>query len=127
MQPDNITLDSGGASELVMSRYAEYDNRTQYISPLHTVAAKDMMTLYRTEPKAVANYFGTAKAAVKFTKDFTVALPTGGDGKAPLIVELNFSIPVGISKEDAMAMAARVTHILAAGTTIEDLISKLEI
>lgn len=127
MQPDIITLAAGTAEEIVFKRYSEYDSRTVYIAPDHSVAMKDILTLYRTEPKAVTNYFGAAKSAMKFSKDFTVALPTGGNGRAPLIVELSLSVPVGVTKTEALSMAQRVTSLLAADDVAADLISKLEI
>jgi hypothetical protein len=127
MQPDSITLAAGTGTEAVYSRHAESENRSTYIAPDHSVATRNTLTFYRTEPKTVANYFGTAKVAMKFSKDFTVTLPTGGDGKAPAIAELSVSIPVGVTKENAMALVSRVSDLLSAGTIAEDLISKLEI
>lgn len=113
MQPNVITLpvnedgDNGTtpAVDHIFNRYDEYQNRSEYISGSHTLALRDKLGLYRTTPKASGNFRGTAKSAVKFTRDFSVA---GVDASttivAPAIVEVSFSFPVGMTPAETMVM-----------------------
>lgn len=102
MQLDEITLEvdllnSGVKTDKVFSRFEEYLNRSVYIGEGHSLTAKNTLNLYRTMPKVSGNFRGTAKSAVKFSRDIEI---TGIDGTtvvAPQIIEVSFSNPVGVT------------------------------
>lgn len=95
------------------TRFDESQNKTSYIGEDHTSIARDVMTVYRTLPKTNGNFKGVRKTAVKFTKDFSVL---GVDGvsslTAPSIIEVTFSIPVGISDADVLVERQKVIAML---------------
>lgn len=110
MQSDQIVLavdaanDSNPANE-TFSRYQEFENRSVYIGPGHLPEARNMLALYRTFPTRVGNFKGVLKTSVKLTKDMEVA---GVDSStaitSPAILELSFSVPVGVT-------AANLVHL----------------
>lgn len=100
MQPNEITLavdleNTGTTTNVVFTRFEEYQNRAVYIGPGHSLLSRNTLSLYRTLPKASGNFRGTAKSAVKFSKDITVAAVDGTTVVAPLIIEVSISAPVG--------------------------------
>jgi len=108
------------------TRYEEFQNRSVYIGEDHDLAARDTLSLYRTFPKASGNYKGNAKSTLKFSKDYEV---TGVDGvstlTAPVILEVSFSIPVGVAAADRMILRQRAIAILDSDTFMESLTSQL--
>lgn len=103
MQPNTITLavDEQNNATLVdnlYTRFEEYLNRSMYTGPDHTIISPDTLSLYRTPPKQAANFRGTAKTAVKFSRSCSVAGVDGSTLSAPIIVEVSFSIPVGVAE-----------------------------
>lgn len=119
MQPGEITIpvdelnDATIVVDNIYTRFEEFANRSVYVGLNHQLDFRDTIALYRTFPKANANFKGVAKSAVKFTKDFTVA---GVDGTtsvtAPLIVDVNFSIPVGLTVAQLIVVRQRVLALL---------------
>jgi len=110
------------------TRYEEYQNRSVYIGEDHDLAARDTLTLYRTHPKVSGNYKGNAKSTLKFSQDFAV---DGVDGvatlTAPVIAEVSFSVPVGVSAADRMIIRQRIIAILDDDTFMESLMNQLMI
>jgi hypothetical protein len=127
MQEDIITL---AVDELnddttvnhVFNRFEEYSNRSVYTEDNHQLTSKDLLTLYRTFPKPSGNFKGTAKSTFKFSKDYQVL---GVDGVAlltsPLIVEVSFSVPVGVSAADQLIGRQKAISLL----DYDDLMTKL--
>lgn len=119
MQPDEITLsvdeenDGVGPVDHVYTRYEEFQNRSVYVGANHALDNKDTLTLYRTPPKPNGNFKGVAKTAYKFSKDYEV---TGVDGVStlvsPVIVEVSFSIPVGVSAANVLLERQRALALL---------------
>lgn len=131
MLDDVITLavDEANDSNLtnhVFSRFEEYQNRSVYTEAIHSVIARDTLTFYRTFPKVMGNFRGTAKSAMKFSKDYSV---DGVDGVAsltsPLIVEVSCSIPVGIAVADQMIARQRVISLLDGDALMVKLMNQL--
>lgn len=134
MQPNTITLsvnhdgDDGTTAEVSRpySRYDEFQNRSVYIGESHTLAARDMLGLYRTQPKTSGNFRGTAKSAVKFTRDYSVA---GVDATTTLvvpgIVEVNFSFPVGVTPAETLELRRTAVAILEDESVIAGLVDQL--
>jgi hypothetical protein len=69
-------------------------NTVLYTGPNATYSLKDALLLARTAPKPTADFPGMAKARAKFTR--TVEYSTGNFADA--IVEVNVSVPVGMSE-----------------------------
>lgn len=119
MQPNTITLavdeenDGVGLVNHVYTRFDEFQNRSVYISDDHTLDAKDTLGLYRTLPKSSGNFRGAAKNAIKFSKEVSVL---GADGvaniKAPIIIEVSASIPVGATAADVLIARQRALALL---------------
>lgn len=134
MQPNDITLDVNDdnddgttpAVEVDYSRYSEFANRTVYISEHHTVAARDLLGLYRTEPKQSGNFNGVAKSAFKFTKDFAVdGVDSTTSLVAPGIVEVGFSFPVGLTPAQTLELRMRAAALIVDDTVMVPLCDQL--
>lgn len=117
MQPNTITLsvdlaNSATATDQVFSRHEEQINRSTYIGPLHSLVARHVIQLYRTFAKRAGVFLGSTKTSVKYTKDVTVLQFDGSETKAPLIVEINFSVPVGAANADVLAARQHAVAML---------------
>lgn len=127
MQADTLTLsvdaanDSNPANE-VYTRYEEYQNRATYIGASHTPDDRDTVAIYRTFPTKSGNFKGTAKSAVKFTKDIEVAgVDSSTTITAPIILELSFSVPVGATTADVIHARQRAIALLDSDTFMNSL------
>lgn len=117
MQPQIITLavdllNTGSSTDVVYTRFDQYQNRSVYHAAGHTPLMRDMMTLYRTPSKKSGNFPGVQKSSMKFTKDYAVA---GVDTETTLVAtaihEVSSSIPLGVSSADQLVI--RQTGIAA--------------
>lgn len=132
MQPNSITLpvdelNNGTPVNEVLTRFEEFLNRSVYIGATHSMSAKDSLTLYRTFPKPSGNFKGVSKTAVKFSRDYVV---TGIDGlniTAPVIIEVSFSIPVGVVTADVLLNRQRAIALLDLDTVMTPLNDQLMI
>lgn len=117
MLPDELTLtidpelDGQSTTEAVFTRYEEDKSKSTYISSAHTVASRDQLQFYRTFPKQNGNFRGVQKATIKFTKDAIVDGVNGDPVVAPLIIEVNFSIPVGYASADVAAVRSGLVSL----------------
>lgn len=106
-------LNTGSTTDHVFERSDWFQNRSVYAGENHQLTARDTLTLYRSYPKAAGNFPGTAKSSFKFSKDHTIL---GVDGVAsltsPVIVEVSFSVPVGITAADQLVMRQRAIALL---------------
>jgi len=118
MQPDTITLavdlaNTASTTNKVFTRHEEQINRTTYRGPGHTLQTRNILQLYRTQPTRSGNYLGSAKTALKLTQDISVANADGsGEVVSPLIVEVNFSVPVGATSAELVALRQHIVAIL---------------
>jgi hypothetical protein len=133
MQPNLITLpvdllNNDTTTDLDLTRFEEYVNRSVYVTDNHMISARDTLGLYRTFPKQSGNFLGVQKTCVKFTRDYVV---DGADGvttvKAPCIVEVSFSVPVGMSDADILIMRQRAVALLDDDSVMVPLNSQLMI
>lgn len=127
MQPNAITLpvdplNNGTVVNEEYTRYEEYLNRSVYIGAGHTPDARNTIAMYRTFPTKSGNFKGVSKSSIKLTKDFSVS---GVDGSttlsSPLIVEVNFSVPVGVTSAQVKACRQRLIAILDSDTVCDPL------
>lgn len=118
MQDNVITLsvdelNDANMSDHVFERIDSFSNRSVYHGESHNLVAVDKFSLYRSYPKVSGNFRGVGKTSVKFTKDYAV---TGVDGLAaltsPIIAEVSFSVPVGVSEADQLIIRQRLIAIL---------------
>lgn len=127
MQPDEITIsvdeanDAGGNVDHVMTRFEEHLNRSIYIETDHSPAARNTMGFYRTNPKVNGNFRGVQKTSCKFTRDITVDGVDGSDLIAPIILEVNFSFPVGTLAADFVLARQTALALLDMDTVMDNL------
>jgi len=103
-------------------------NRSTYAGENHALDARDQINFYRSYNTKNGNFKGVSKSSFKLTKDFTV---TGVDGlaalTAPVICEVSFSIPVGVSAADVKKVRQRALALLDDDTIMDALNVKLMI
>lgn len=118
MQPNVITLpvdtlNNGTPTDESYTRYDAYQNRATYIGASHTADSRDTLTLYRTFPTKNANFKGVMKTSVKFSKDIAVAgVDSSTSLTAPIIFEVNCSIPVGATDAEILLARQRLIALL---------------
>lgn len=119
MQEGTITLtvdtenDGVNPATQVLTRAEETVNRTTYEFATHSLVAKDIVQFYRTYPKRSGNSRGNAKCAIKVTTDVSVDNADGsGEIVLPLIGEVSFSIPVGVTPAQTMVLRQRLVSLL---------------
>lgn len=118
-------LNNGTTSNRVYTRYDEYQNRSVYKGPSHTLVKRDTLGFYRTPVKANGTDNGVAKSAMKLTFDIEVPgkVATTTVTK-PLIADASFSIPVGATAEQTLEFRQRliacIDHAVAA-QVVDDL------
>lgn len=130
MQPNEIVLavnednDDGTTAEVnhTYTRYDEYQNRSIYISGTHSPSARNTMAFYRSFPSVNGNFKGVQKSSVKFTEDVVV---DGVDGvaqlSAPVILEVNFSYPVGLTASDKVIYRQKLVAALSDDSIMDNL------
>jgi len=136
MQPNTIALDvnddnDDGTTPVVTatySRYDEYQNRAEYIAEDHTLALRNKLGIYRTFPKPSGNFLGVAKSAIKFTQDYSLA---GADATttitAPGIIEVSFSLPVGMTPAQTLELRMRVAAMIVTDAVMAPLNDQLAV
>jgi hypothetical protein len=133
MQANVITLqvdelNDGNDVAHPYTRFEEFANRSVYIGASHELVAQDKLTLYRTFQKISGNFRGTAKSALKFSKDYAV---DGVDAIAsltsPLIIEVSFSVPVGITVADQLIGRQKAIALLDDDAVMVPLMNQLEV
>lgn len=132
MQPNTITLsvdhsNNGTPSNEEFQRHEEQINRTTYRGPDHSVASPNTLQLYRTLPKRSGSYLGSAKVSFKFTEAATVKNAEGLDIQAPRIAEVSFSVPVGDTAINELALRQRLIALLDSDPVMTPLMSYQEI
>jgi hypothetical protein len=134
MQPNDFTLsvdeenDDTGLVDQDYTRHEEYLNRSIYIGENHSLSARDTISFYRTPPKPNGNFKGVGKSAFKLSEDFTVV---GVDSEttltSPAIMEVSFSIPVGLTPAQTLAFRQRGLSLLDDDALVAALIDQLTV
>jgi len=136
MQPNTITLavnhdnDDGTTAAVshVLTRYDEYQNRTEYIDEDHTLSLRNKVGLYRTFPKTSGNFKGVAKSAIKFTQDYSVdGVDSTTSIVAPGIIDIGFSFPVGMTPAQTLELRMRAVALLSDEATMAPLTDQLSV
>lgn len=104
MQPNEITvavdvLNNGSATNRIYQRFDDSTpNKALYVTGTHSVMSRDSLALFRTFPKPSGNFAGVSRSTVKFSKDVIVpGVDSTTTQTSQIIVEVNFSIPVGVN------------------------------
>lgn len=132
MQANSINLqvdvlNNGTPVSKTYSRYEEQVNRSTYNGPNHTMLDTDTMSFYRTLPKRSGNFNGTARSGIVIRKTVTVKDALGNDVRLPLIGEVNFSVPVGVSAAVTKELRQTLISVLDADAVSGALNDALEI
>lgn len=119
-------LNNGTLTNQEYLRYTEFQNRSVYIGNGHTVAMKNNLSFYRSFPTKAGNFKGTAKSSIKLSQDIEIP---GVDGvavlTAPMILEVNFSFPVGATLAQMTEYRQRAIALLDTDTLMNQLNSQL--
>lgn len=113
-------LNSGVTTDIDFIRFDETQNRTTYISENHEPGVRDILNFYRTLPKVIGNFKGVRKTALKFTRDYSVPTVDGGTTQSPAIIEVSFSLPVGLSAADTLECRQRTVALLDLDAVMND-------
>jgi len=114
--------------DAVFTRQDEFQNRSKYKSANHSLISRDTLDFYRTYPKKSGNFNGTAKSSLKFTRDRTVnGVDATTEVVAPEIVEISFSLPVGITNANLVELRQRVVALLDDDSIMDRLNEGLEV
>jgi hypothetical protein len=130
MLANEITLsvdaaNDGNPADEDYTRVEEFQNRSVYEGPNHSLVERETLTFYRTKPTKSGNFNGVAKSAAKFSIDVAVdGVDTSTTVVAPLIGEISFSLPIGTTAADAMHLRQRLVA-LADNDTIMVALSEL--
>lgn len=136
MQPNEITvvarnIDNTADVTTALSRHREFSPTTKtngsslYISGVHTESAPDKVQLYVSDPKPSGAFLGQQKAELKATRGIVVKDNAGNDVIRNAIINVNVSLPVGISLIDEHNLRAMVAKLLTTTPLITDLTLKL--
>lgn len=132
MQANTITLSVDKANNAVSTnvdykRFEEETNRSTYVGPGHSLASRDTMQFYRTLPKRSGKFLGAGKSTVKLTRDLVIKDAEGNDTVVPLIVEINFSVPVGATQAQVLDLRQTAVAALDQDSFMNSLNLNLEI
>lgn len=113
------TLNNGTPTNRIYTRYDEYQNRSVYKGPAHSLLKRDTLGFYRTPVKANGTDNGVAKSAIKLTQDIDVPGKLASSTVTkPMIGDISLSIPVGATAAQTLEfrqrMIAVIDHALAA-------------
>lgn len=99
-------------------------NQIPYKGPANTLAVKDRLDLYRTNPKETAAFSGVGRSRTKFVRTLTLTGAKTASGDA--IGDINVSIPVGASDASIDALADDIASFTASAA-FKLLLKKLDI
>lgn len=103
---------NGTTVDKVYTYFDTFGQKRVYHSADHTLVDREELCFIRRMPSRSGNFLGTAKGTIKFTDDVVVAGADGSDVKAPLIIEVSFSAPVGVTEGMLTERRQRVMAIL---------------
>lgn len=127
MQPDQLVLavdvaNNGTLVSETFTRYEEYQNRSKYIGSGHTPGSRNEFGIYRSFPTKTGNFKGVGKTSVKLTIDKSVVgVDSSTSITAPVILEVSFSVPVGVSDADMKHYRQRLIALLDSDTFMDSL------
>lgn len=133
-QEKQITLqvDVANDSNLVATVFdhirTEGDRSLYICDGSHSDADRDILEFSRIDPKPGGNSFGTRKSFVKFTQDDAVPAKDGiNQNTLPVIGEVKFSVPVGVTAATKLALRQRIIALLDDDAVMDALMDHGEI
>lgn len=119
MQPNTIAIsvdpdrNSGTAAVAVtFTRHREELNSSTYRTTTHTDAAPDTLKFLATPSKRVGEFLGVQRVTLKRTQTVTVQNASGIDVTAPMIGEISFAIPAGVTDVAKLAFKQQLLALL---------------
>lgn len=118
MQPNTITLavdvlNNATHVNQEFVRLTETVGKSTYRGPDNTASSRNQLSFYASLPKRSGNFLGSSKASVKTTLDIAVPNADGsGNLVAPAIAEVSFSLPVGTTPAQALAIRQCLIAVL---------------
>lgn len=115
---ESITLpvdvaNNGTIVNQVIELFDSVTGRKEYHFAAHDFLMRDIVVFTRSLPKTNGNFTGTRKASFKFTKDASVpGVDPSTQVKAPGILEVSASLPVGFTAADALLLRQRAIAVL---------------
>lgn len=126
MLAQTITLPVVGG-DVVVDRFSEETNKSVYHFDGATWKMRKEVTFLRSLPKASGAYPGNARGSAKITWDFELTDNAGATIIAPVIAEIKFSVPVGVSSDDVDDIIAHAAAVLNHATLPASVFQDLEI
>lgn len=124
MLDQTITLPVVGGDVLI-SRYSEEKDKSVYTFTGATWVMRKEACFLRSLPKSSGNYPGNARGTVKLTWDTEITDKLGNTIVAPVITQIQSSIPVGASSavitDHFKNLAAVLNHTTLPGLVFVDL------
>lgn len=134
MLPDQITLavdvlDNNTLVNKVFDRIEDPVGRSIYygVTDQHTAVSRNILGFYRTLPKRSGNDLGTMKSSLKFTRDRAVLNAVGQTVVKPELIEVNFSVPVGATVANTLALREHVAALIINAVLMNKLNFNLEV
>jgi len=133
MQANEITINSDVANDgnLVAKLYrrTRYANtQSLYQGPNHTVASRNQLQFYVTDPKRSGESRGISKCSLKFTRDGQYDNASGSGTLAlPKIGSISFAVPVGATAAETLELRQDMAAILLDETIMTSLMDESEV
>lgn len=120
MQDNQITLNVDEANDgsttanvdHVYQRFETLSSRSVFHNSTHQPDMRDILGFYRTPAKRSGNSRGKQRSSVKFTVDVLVPGVDGNDVVDTAYIEINSSLPLGVSNTFTKALRQRGVAIL---------------
>lgn len=136
MQPNEVTIVARNLADTAdiitaYSRHREFspsaktNGSSLYITGVHTESAVDKVQFYVSDPKPSGTFLGQQKAELKLTRAVAVKDNAGNDVMKNAIIDVSFSLPVGIASGDEHNIRNIVAKFLTTLPVITDLCLKL--
>lgn len=111
MLPETVTMvlpNNGTPVNEVATRIDVAGNKSIYNLAGHSVVKRKTVNFYRSYPKRTGDFNGVMKSSCKFTLDEDVANAVGETIVAPMIGEVNLSVPVGLTEAKVDGILDRI-------------------
>lgn len=107
--------------EHVYERFETFNTRSVFHHSDHLPDMRKVLGFYRTPAKRVGNRRGSQKSTVKFTWDVVVPGVDGTNIVETHYIEINTSIPLGVTAAEAKARRQHAVAILDDDTVMDTL------
>lgn len=109
-----ISLKNAANAAVIYNPLRSEGSKTLYIGVSHSDIAKDQLSLSTTAPKRSASSYGNRRATFNVVRTVTVGTPVGTTESKDAKLELNSSLPVGMSDAEVDELFARAVSLAKA-------------